>query len=107
MTMTAMFWVLAIPALAAIALAAVIGAGIGKRMDRATPAGAPVDHKPRPLASRVLTTLSCVAMVSALVMAGHRRNMDLYPMEGAVLMALFILGCLAGIVNRRVYGFWI
>ncbi|MDO9587693.1 MAG: hypothetical protein Q8R45_09575 [Brevundimonas sp.] len=105
--MTALFWVLAIPALAVIALAAVIGARIGKRMDRAAPAGAPVDHKPRPLASRILTTLSCVAMVSALVMAAHRRNMDLYPMEGGVLMALFILGGLAAFLNRRVYGFWI
>ena len=105
--MTALFWILAIPALAVIALAAVIGARIGKRMDRTTPRGTPVDQKPRPLISRGLSTLSCVAMVSALVMAAHRRNMDLYPMEGGVLMALFILGGLAAFVNRRVYGFWI
>ena len=105
--MTALFWILAIPALAVIALAAVIGARIGKRMDRASRPSAVVDHRPRPLASRVLSTLVGVAMVSALVMAGHRRNMDLYPMEGGVLMALFILGGLAAFVNRRVYGFWI
>jgi hypothetical protein len=46
-------------------------------------------------------------MLSALVMAVHRRNVDLYPIAGVVLMALFLLGGAAGIVNRRVYGFWI
>ena len=105
--MISLFWILAIPALAVIALAAVIGARMGKRLDRATPSGPLVEHRPRPLASRVLTTLSCLAMLSALVMAVHRRNMDLYPIAGGVLVALFLLGGAAGFVNRRIYGFWI
>jgi len=102
-----LFWILAVPALAVIALAAIIGARVGRRLDRARPLGLSVDHKPRPLASRVLSTLFCVAMVSAFVLAAHRRNMELYPVAAGVFMVLFLLGGAAGIVNRRVYGFWI
>ena len=76
-------------------------------MDRAASPALPAGDKPRPWVSRLLSTLFCVAIVSAFILAGYRRNMDLYPFEGGVFLALFLLGCAAGIVNRRVYGIWI
>ncbi|MDO9078846.1 MAG: hypothetical protein Q7U72_15535 [Brevundimonas sp.] len=105
--MNSLFWILAVPALAIIALAAIVGARVGQQLDRARPPRPPVGHKPRPLASRILSALFCVAIVSAWVLATHRRNMDLYPVAGVVFMTLFLLGGAAGIVNRRLYGFWI
>ena len=101
------FWVLGVPAVAAIALAAVIGASWGRARDRATPQTPPGDHKPRPAVSRVLSTLFVIAMLSALILAAYRRDIELYPVEAGIFLSLFVLGGAAGIVNRRVYGFWI
>jgi apolipoprotein N-acyltransferase len=101
------FWLLGIPAVAVIALAAAVGASWGRARDRAAPPALTADRKPRPVASRLLSTLFCLAILSALMMSWYRKSMDQYPLEAAVLLTVFVVGGAAGIVNRRIFGFWI
>jgi hypothetical protein len=94
-------------AILVIAGGAVLGAQLGNTRDKLPSITNGDDPKPRPFASRMLSTLFCLGIGSAFILVSYRKLADLYPMEGAVFLCLFSVGMVAGLLNRRLFGFWI